>query len=379
MTQSGPLKKDHAAELLSNATRIVLKFGSALITAAPSPLQGFANEIAAIRARNTEVMVVSSGAVAFGRSMLGLTAPLKLEEKQAAAAAGQIRLVQAWQEALAEHQLTVAQILLTLEDTENRKRYLNATATLQTLLPLPVIPLINENDTTATSEIRYGDNDRLAAHTAQMTHADLLVLVSDIDGLYTADPGKTPGADHIPVVNTIDDDIFALAGDANIKAGVGSGGMVTKLIAARIANQAGIPVIICDGQGNAPLSAIQNGTARSTVFLPTIKTATARRQWIAGRQQSAGSVMIDKGAERALHQGSSLLAAGITQVTGMFRRGDLIDIISSEGKPLGAGLCAYDNDETQKIAGKRSEDIAAILGYSRRAIIIHRNDLALDG
>lgn len=380
-----------AASILNNAKRIVIKFGSALVCQVDgSPdaarLKQFAQQIAALRAGPThqrEIILVSSGAVALGRSVLGLTAPLRLDQKQAAAAVGQSHLIQAWQNAFAVHDLTVAQILLTLGDTENRRRYLNASATLETLLPLDVIPLVNENDTIATAEIRYGDNDRLAAHTAQMLRADLLILLSDIDGLYEADPRNNPSANHIPYIAAIDDNILAKAGGANTSEGVGTGGMITKIEAAKIATNAGIPVLIADGRSANPLTSLADGSGRASVFAPAIKTTTARRQWIAGRQAPMGTLTVDQGAAEAIKSGSSLLAAGILSASSLlpektFQRGDLLEIADISGAKLAMGLTAFDQSEINLIKGLRSEAIAATLGEARQATVIHRNDLVLN-
>jgi glutamate 5-kinase len=359
----------------------VLKFGSALIADADaaSPrlawLDGVCADIAAARARGTRVVVVSSGAIALARHVLGLThARLRLEEKQAAAAVGQIRLAQAWTAALAAHGLTAAQLLLTFGDTEDRPRYLNARATLRTLLDLGCVPVINENDSVATAEIRYGDNDRLAARVAEMVQADQLVLFSDIDGLYTADPRLNPAAAHIPLVAALTPEIEAAAGDP--PPGYSSGGMRTKLAAARIAMQAGCAMAIALGHVPNPLRALEAG-ARCTWFLPAPDGRTARKRWIAGSLKPAGVLTVDAGAARALRAGASLLPAGVRAVAGGFARGDAVLVRGSDQARLAQGLSAYGSTEAALIAGHRSDEIEAILGWRGRDEIIHRDDMVL--
>ena len=320
--------------------------------------------------------MVSSGAVAVGRRKLGLTPPLKLEEKQAAAAVGQIRLAHAYQESLARHSITVAQVLLTLEDSENRRRYLNARTTLETLLRLGAVPVINENDTVATAEIRFGDNDRLAARVAQMVSADELVLFSDINGLYTADPRKHPEARHIPEVRELTPEIEAMAGDPG--SAYGSGGMVTKLAAAKICMPTGCGVSITAGGAIHPIQAIENG-ARRTWFHPGSEPRTARKQWIFGTMKPAGSLTLDAGAVRALSRGSSLLPAGVIGVEGDFERGDCVLIQDAAGRLLGRGLVAYSAADARAIAGRKSGEIEAILGFRGRDELIHRDDLVMEG
>jgi glutamate 5-kinase len=362
---------------LSGARRVVIKIGSALVvdeaTAAPREawLAGVAADVAALRARGTEVILVSSGAIALARHALGLTRRrLRLEEKQAAAAVGQIRLAGAWAAALAAQGLNAAQLLLTLEDSEDRRRYLNARATLNTLLALRCIPVINENDTVATTEIRFGDNDRLAARVAEMTEADALILLSDIDGLYTADPRRDPAARHLPVVEHVTDEIMAMGGEP--PPGYSSGGMRTKLIAARIATGAGCAMAIALGKTERPLLALENG-APCTWFLPEPQGRSARKSWIAGSLAPLGVLVVDAGAERALARGSSLLPAGVRAVRGEFRRGDPVSVMNE----LARGLVAYDAADARRIAGHRSEALEEILGWRGRDELIHRDDLVL--
>ncbi|MBV8915044.1 MAG: glutamate 5-kinase [Acetobacteraceae bacterium] len=364
---------------VQDAKLLVLKIGSALVVDEAAPraawLEGVAADIAAARARGTNVIVVSSGAIALARSALGFGRKrLRLEENQAAAAVGQIRLAQAWTEALSKHGLVAAQLLLTLDDTEARRRYLNARATLRTLLGLGCVPVINENDTVATAEIRYGDNDRLAARVAEMVEADQLVLLSDIDGLYTADPKRDPAAEHIPQVAQLTPDIEAMGGDP--PPGYSSGGMRTKLVAARIATQAGCAMAIALGHVERPLRALVDG-ARCTWFLPAAEGRSARKRWIAGALQPAGRLIVDAGAARALATGRSLLPAGVREVEGEFERGDPVVVQARDGTVLGRGLSAYGSADARRIAGHRSEEIEAILGWRGRDEIVHRDDLTL--
>ena len=366
---------------LSAAKRIVVKIGSALIvdpaTAAPRMewLRGVVDDISALAGRGAEIIVVSSGAIALARRQLGLGgAKLRLDEKQAAAAVGQIRLAQAWAETLAAQNLTAAQLLITLDDTEDRRRYLNARATLSTLLSLGCIPVINENDSVATAEICYGDNDRLAARVAEMMQADVLLLLSDIDGLYTADPRKNPDATHIAAVPVITPEIEAMGGEP--PPGYSSGGMKTKLIAARIATQAGCAMAIALGGRANPITAIAKG-GKCTWFLAAPEGRSARKNWIAGHLAPQGSITIDDGAARALAKGSSLLPAGIKAISGAFDRGDPVDVVTLAGAHIARGLAAYSSIEAGIIAGHRSDDFEALLGFRGRDEVIHRDDLVL--
>jgi glutamate 5-kinase len=366
---------------LAQAKRLIVKIGSALLVDDATGdirrawLAALVADLARCRARGQEVLIVSSGAVAVGRRHLGLVGrALKLEEKQAAAATGQIRLAHAYQEALAKHGLTVAQILLTPEDTEERRRHLNARATLEQLLALGAVPVINENDTVATAEIRFGDNDRLAARVAQMISADTLVLLSDIDGLYTADPRKNGDARHIPVVRELTAEIEAMGGEAN--SSDSSGGMVTKLAAARIAMGAGCRMVIARGEPMQPLAAIEAG-APCTWFLPAAEPRTARKRWIAGTLNPVGTLVVDEGAAAALKRGTSLLPAGVVAVEGSFERGDAVIVRSRAGREVARGLSAYSSEDARAIAGHKSGEIEAILGYRGRDEMIHRDDLVV--
>jgi glutamate 5-kinase len=372
-------------QALAAARRLVVKIGSALLVADNGEvrrgwLDALAGDVARCRARGQEVILVSSGAIAVGRRHLRLTGNrLRLEEKQAAAATGQIRLAHAYQEALAGHGITVAQILLTLEDTEARRRHLNARATFAQLLALGAVPLVNENDTVATTEIRFGDNDRLAARVAQMTSADMLVLLSDIDGLYTADPRHQPDARHIPLVTEIGPEIEAMAGAA--APGYSSGGMVTKLAAARIATDAGCHMLIARGSRKTatapgPLAAIEAG-GRATLFQPRGEPRSARKAWIAAAISPCGAIVVDDGAVGALRRGKSLLPAGVVGVEGTFERGDAVIVRNRSGAEAGRGVSAYSSADICRIAGHKSGEIAAILGYRGRDEIIHRDDLVV--
>ncbi len=366
---------------LANARRIVVKVGSALLVDQATGrlnrawLETLIEDLRRLRRRGQQVILVSSGAVALGRRHLQLPkGPLALEQKQAAAAVGQIRLAHAYKELLEDDSITVAQVLLTLQDSEQRDRYLNARATLTTLLELGAIPVINENDTVATSEIRYGDNDRLAARVAQMASADCLVLLSDVDGLYTADPNKDPQAVFIPEVREITPAIEAMAGAS--ASDVGSGGMATKIIAARIAVSAGCHLCIAPGAHRHPLKRLETG-ARCTWFLPTASPVTARKQWIAGTLKPAGSISVDEGALGALSKGRSLLPAGVTAARGSFNRGDTISVLAADGTEIARGITAYSDKDAARILGRHSNEIEGLLGYRGRDEIIHRDDLVL--
>ena len=325
--------------------------------------------------RGHDVLVVSSGAVAIGSAVLGLNKRrARLEELQAAAAAGQVQLAHAWREALAKHGITAAQILLTPEDTENRRRFLNVRGTLAQLLERRVVPVINENDTVATEEIRYGDNDRLAARVAQVVMADALILLSDVDGFYTADPGKDDTAEHIPEVGRITEDMLRMAGET--RSDIGSGGMATKVLAARIATHAGCSTIIASGAVDSPLDALARG-GRCTLFRAEGSPAAARKQWLAGVLEVNGGLRLDDGAVKALGEGNSLLPVGVVEVLGNFRRGDVVTLVDGHGRELGRGLAEYADSEAREIAGCRSEMIEERLGYRGRSVMVHRDDLVL--
>lgn len=378
--------QDVGVQDLGSAKRLIVKIGSALMVDATTHkirtdwLDSVADDVAALRVRGVEVVIVTSGAVACGREHLGLVGrPLRLEEKQAAAATGQIRLAHAYQETLARHGITVAQVLLTLDDTEDRRRHLNGRATIETLLKLGAVPVINENDTVATAEIRFGDNDRLAARVAQMISADTLILLSDIDGLYTADPRRDPTATHIPLVREITPDIVGMAGEP--PPGYSSGGMVTKIVAGRIALAAGCRMAIAMGKRANPLAALMvppsQGGALATWFVPGAEPRTARKRWIAGALKPLGTLALDQGAVAALEKGGSLLPAGVRGVEGGFERGDLVLIQGPDGRILGRGLSAYGADDARAIAGRRSAEIEEVLGYRGRDEMVHRDDLVL--
>src|SRR3954471_7843074 len=379
--QTGSLSAAGLIPRLEKFRRVVLKVGSALLVDGTQGrlkqawLAALAEDIAALHARGADVLVVSSGAIALGRTVLGLSpGALRLEESQAAAAVGQIALARHWSEVLAHHGITAGQILLTLADTEERRRDLNARATTVKLLEMRAVPVVNENDTVATSEIRYGDNDRLAARVATMIGADLLVLFSDVDGLYTASPAADPKAEHIPVVERITPAIAAMAGGA--ASHLSRGGMRTKIEAGQIAVAGGTHMIIADGRPENPLRAVMDG-GRCTWFLTPSNPATARKTWIAGALEPRGALHVDAGAAKALRGGASLLPVGVARVQGAFSRGDAVTIRDPEGAVLGRGLVAYDAEEAKKIIGRASRAIEAVLGYPGRAEMIHRDDLAL--
>jgi len=378
---SQPLRLD-AASALDGARRIVVKIGSSLLidtqTRRPTRdwLTAMAADLAALRARGREVIVVSSGSIALGRGRLPELGA-RLEDKQAAASVGQSLLMAAWSAALEPHGLIAGQVLLTRDDTERRRRWLNARATVQALLAHGVVPIVNENDTVATEEIRYGDNDRLAARTAQLARADLLVLLSDVDGLYTADPRRDANASHLPLIESLTPDILAMGGGANADAGVGTGGMATKLAAAQIARSAGCATLIASGQTLSPLSAIRDG-ARATLIAAPDGPMAAYKQWIAGSLSPTGTLTLDPGAVAALRAGKSLLPAGVAALSGAFEKGDCVRLIDADGRAVGVGLAAYAADEAARIRGRRSDEIEAVLGYRGASVLIHRDDMVLD-
>ena len=367
---------------LSSAKRIVIKIGSALLVEESRGavhrtwLESLAADVAAARESGQEVVLVSSGAIAVGRHQLGFpkNAKLTLSEKQAAAAAGMVRLVHAYQEVLGHHGMHVGQILLTLDDSEDRRRYINARNTVATLLAAGAVPLINENDSVATDEIRFGDNDRLAARVAAMVSADTLILLSDIDGLYTGDPTKSKDAKFIPVIEEITQEIEAMAGGSATE--YGSGGMITKIAAARIAMNAGCRMVIAPGEGLNPLARIAEG-GRCSWFVPSSTPASARKQWISGTLKPIGKLIVDDGALKALKAGKSLLPAGVKAVEGTFERGAPVIVVTSDGKEIARGLIAYPSHEAGKIVGRKSGEIESLIGYLGRKELIHRDDLVL--
>ena len=367
--------------IFDDAKIIVIKVGSSLLVDEDQNaintawLSGIATDIARLKAAGKDIVVVSSGAIALGRRLLKINHnKLKLQEKQAAAATGQVLLAHAWMDALGVHQVQTAQILLSPDDTETRRKHLNARTTMMALLQLNAVAVVNENDTVATAEIRFGDNDRLAARVAAMIGADLLVLLSDVDGLYTANPNGDNSATHIGEIAQITPDIMAMAGPAN--AAYASGGMVTKLEAARIATSAGCQMIICNGQSPAPLSRLEAG-ARCTIFPAALSPHTARKQWIAGALTPKGTIRIDDGAARALRAGRSLLPAGVVAVKGQFERGDLIEIEDSTGLVIGHGLSSYGHKDAMAIRGHKSNEIESVLGYRERDEMIHADNLVM--
>ena len=365
---------------LAPAKRLIVKIGSALLVQSQTGalrfdwLKGLAEDVAAAKEQGQDVVIVSSGSIALGRRVLDLpSGDLSLEQSQAAAAVGQIRLARAYEEALAPHGLTTAQVLVTLEDSENRRRYLNTRATLGTLLSMGVVPIVNENDTVATDEIRFGDNDRLAAQVAVMAGADLLVLLSDVDGLYSANPLNHPEAEHFAEITRITPAIEAMGGESlNASA---KGGMRTKIMAAKTAVAAGCALVIMKGDVRRPLEALKNG-AKHTLFLANGDPQAARKSWISAMKPK-GYVRIDAGAVAALSKGKSLLPAGVADLGGAFSRGDPVAIETLDGQMLGTGLIAYEAAEALQIRGRHSKDIPALLGYPGRAALIHRDDMAL--
>ena len=369
------------AQSLAETKRIVVKIGSSLLVDETSGqihqtwLARLVEDLVFYWKRGKDIVIVSSGAIALGRSQLNLKKPkLQLQEKQAAAAIGQIKLAHAYQTLLAQHTITAAQVLMTLEDSENRQRYLNAKNTLETLLEQKIIPIINENDTIATSEIRYGDNDRLAARVSQMIAADTLVLLSDIEGLYTSNPHLNPAAELIPEVKQLTPEIFAMAGDSSTN--YGSGGMITKLAAAEMALAFGCRMVIAAGKHLNPLQRIDQVRTK-TWFIPQTTPMNARKNWIAQHLSPKGCLVIDQGAENALLQGKSLLSVGVVMIEGIFHKGDAINILNEKREEIARGLINYSSAEAQKILGKQSDQIEQILGYFNSAEIIHRNDLVI--
>jgi glutamate 5-kinase len=365
---------------LTSAKRLVVKIGSALLVDKTTGqlrgewLHGLAQDVAWLQGQGTQVVLVSSGSIALGRGALGLpNTELALEQSQAAAAVGQIRLARAYEEALAPHSITTGQVLMTLEDTRDRRRYLNSRATFEQLLSLGAVPIVNENDTVATDEIRFGDNDRLAAQIAATIGADQLVLLSDVDGFYSANPSDDPTAKRYDVIDQITPQIEAMAGDAG--SGLSKGGMKTKVMAAKTATAAGCAMAICEGSALRPLQALENG-APSTWFTATIDPQAARKRWIAA-MKPRGTLELDTGASKALLNGNSLLPAGIQSISGDFERGDPVAILDQDGHQLCIGLARYSAEETQIIKGHQSHEIEALLGYSGRAALVHRDDMAL--
>jgi glutamate 5-kinase len=367
---------------LANYRRITVKIGSALLVDRAGKLRtqwlaDLAEDIAALKAEGREIVIVSSGAIALGRGLLGLSATtLTLEQSQAAASAGQIALSQAWADALGKHAIVTGQILITPNITEERRYFLNARTTIQTLLGLGAIPIINENDSVATAEIRYGDNDRLSARVATMIEADLLVLLSDIDGLYTAPPAKDPSATHIPVVEAITSAIEAMAGGA--ASHLSRGGMTTKVEAGKIATLAGTAMIIAKGTENHPLKRLSEG-GMHTLFKAASTRAHARKRWIMGTLAVAGTVQVDAGAARALKQGRSLLPIGVTKISGAFERGDTVAITDPDGREIARGLAGLDSDDARLVMGKRSDMVGDLLGVGNRSEMVHRDNLVLTG
>jgi glutamate 5-kinase len=373
--------KGQLNEALTQASRIVIKIGSALLVDATGELRTdwlgkLARDIMQLRAEGKEIVTVSSGAVALGAPLLPEgTSKRRLQESQAAAAVGQVRLAHAWQELFAAHDTVVAQILLTLEDTETRRRYLNARDTIDTLLTMGAVPVINENDTVATQEIRYGDNDRLAARVAQMISADGLVILSDVDGLYTDNPELNADAQFIDLVEDITPEIEAMAGEP-LRMGVGSGGMITKVTAAQIAVASGCHVLLINGTHDSPITRFRE-TGRGTLFAAQETDTSQHKQWLAGTLMPAGTLVVDEGAEQALSEGKSLLAAGVTAVEGDFQRGDTVAITNQQNKELALGLAAYPSQEARLIMGHNSRELEAILGYRGRGELVHRDNMVL--
>lgn len=368
---------------LTNARRIVIKVGSSLMTDEANGkvradwLASMVEDLVRLRKSGKEIIIVSSGAVALGRKTLGINDKnLRLEEKQAAAACGQLAMMRAWREALEKHHISAAQLLLTIDDSENRRRYLNARNTLETLLAHHIVPIINENDTVATAEIRFGDNDRLAARVAQMASAEILILLSDIDGLYTADPHTNKEAKFIPEVKQITAEIEQMGGDA--VSSVGTGGMATKIAAAKIALAAGCHMLVMAGKEPYPITRLENGE-RGTWFIADANPMNARKHWISGAINPSGAVWVDDGAAKALKSGkNSLLPAGVVKVEGGFERGDAVLIKDAQGNKIGKGLVAYSSADAEQIAGHQSQEIEELLGFKGRVALIHKDDLVLE-
>jgi glutamate 5-kinase len=371
-----------SAALIKAARRITVKVGSSLLVDSKGDgvrrdwLASLAADLGKVRANGRQVVLVSSGAVALGRRRLSLKHSARLALKQAAAASGQPLLMRAWEEALAPFGIPTAQLLLTLDDTESRRRWLNARATIEVLLGNGALPIVNENDTVATEEIRYGDNDRLSARVAQMIQSDLLILLSDVDGLYTGDPRRDSEAKHVPHVASLSDEVEGWAGSASAS-GVGSGGMRTKLAAARIAQGFGCATIIASGHEDHPLARLESDEARATVIDAKGSPTRAYKQWIAGTLVPAGSLHVDAGAVGALAAGKSLLPAGVRSVDGTFERGVCLRVLGPDGREIARGISAYTSAETQAILGCASSQIERRLGYTGPDEIIHRNDLVL--
>ena len=370
-----------AAQQLQDAKRIVIKIGSALLYdesdggAKQDWMQALADDVAWLAQMGKEVVLVSSGSIALGRHILGLgKGRIKLAEKQAAAAAGQVQLVQAWTAALSRHDLKSAQILLAPDDTETRRRHLNARDTFQALLGLGVVPVVNENDTITTYEIRFGDNDRLAARVAAMISADVLILLSDVDGLYDRNPQLFAEASHIPEISHLTPDIMEMGGASHND--FASGGMATKLAAAQIATRAGVAMLICDGRPHHPVRNLDS-TAKASLFHAQLAPQAARKSWIAGALDIKGQVQCDAGASAALKQGKSLLPIGVTEVTGVFERGDLIAILDSDGHEIARGLAGYNAKDASLIKRHKSDAFASLIGYDGRPELVHADDLVL--
>lgn len=368
---------------MKNSKRIVVKIGSSLLVGKDGALRSawlksLVEDLAALRKAGKEIILVSSGAVSLGRQSLGfgVTRKLKLEEKQASAACGQGSLIQAYQQAMDAHNLKAAQILLTIEDSENRRRYLNARNTIETLLEIGAIPIINENDTVATAELRFGDNDRLAARVAQMMAADLLILLSDVDGLYSENPNTNPNAQHIDDIIIITAEIEAMAGGA--ASALSTGGMVTKILAAKMATSSGCNTMITLGLHDHPLQKLQDGGKR-TLFHADGTPVSARKRWIADTLAPSGELIVDDGAATALTKGKSLLPAGVKAVKGEFARGDAVTVKTEKGAEVARGLCAYASSDVHKILGMKTDKLEEILGFKGREEVIHRDDLVVKG